>query len=191
MLSEEGREIPYAERRHWERFWLVDPLDGTKEFVRRNGEFTVNIALIEGQRPVLGVVQVPVTHVLYAGAEGLGAFRRRGSETFALKTDPLPLTAAGLKVVASRSHQDVETEAFLAGLDRPEVVAMGSSLKFMLLAEGSAQLYPRFGPTREWDTAAAQALLTIAGGRVTLRDSDQPLVYNKPSLLNPAFLAQA
>lgn len=191
LLSEEGKHLPYAERQHWQRFWLVDPVDGTKEFIKRNGEFTVNIALIEQQQPVLGVVAVPVSDTLYWGAQGLGAFKESEGQTQALRTRPLPLEQTGLKVVASRSHRDQRTEDFLEGLNQPEIVSMGSSLKFMLLAEGSAQIYPRFAPTMEWDTAAAQAILEIAGGKVEIAGTQEPLVYNKENLLNPYFLAQA
>ncbi|MEZ0370266.1 MAG: 3'(2'),5'-bisphosphate nucleotidase CysQ, partial [Candidatus Sericytochromatia bacterium] len=137
LLSEEGKHLPYEERRHWERFWLVDPLDGTKEFIKRNGEFTVNIALIEGQAPVLGVVHVPVTDVLYAALRGQGAFKEAAGVRSELHTALAQVTDPRLRVVASRSHRDADTEAFLASLDAPEVVSMGSSLKFMLLAEGT------------------------------------------------------
>ena len=191
LLSEEGRDIPYAERRQWQRFWLVDPLDGTKEFIKRNGEFTVNIALIEAGQPILGVVYVPVRDQLYFGARGLGVWKEAGGQTTSLQTVSKPLSTPGLRVVASRSHRDAETESFLAGLTQPEVVSMGSSLKFMLLAEGSADLYPRFAPTMEWDTAAAQAVLELAGGSLLVRDTGQPLSYNKPELRNPHFLARA
>lgn len=189
FLSEEGREIPYHERKDWPRFWLVDPLDGTKEFIKRNGEFAVNIALIENQRAIMGVVAIPVSGVLYWGLEGLGAYKRVDGQDQAIRVQAMP--PQGMKVVASRSHRDAQTDAYLAGLNQPEIVAMGSSLKFMLLAEGQAHLYPRFAPTMEWDTAAPQAILEIAGGSVMLSDQSQPLVYNKAELRNPFFIAQS
>lgn len=188
FLSEEGREIPYAERKDWHRFWLVDPLDGTKEFIKRNGEFAVNIALIENQQAILGVVAIPVTGVIYWGVQGQGAFKRVNGQDTAIQVQATP--SQGMKVVASRSHRDPQTDAYLAELNQPEVVSMGSALKFMLLAEGQAHLYPRFAPTMEWDTAAPQAVLEFAGGSVMLTDLSQPLVYNKPELRNPFFIAR-
>lgn len=196
LLSEEGRNIPYAERKAWEMFWLVDPLDGTKEFIKRNGEFTVNIALIRAQRPVLGVIYVPVTDVLYYAAQGLGAWRLDRAAAGADRGTAvrLPATDAGrpCTVVASRSHLSPETEAFLQELKgrhgRMEIVSAGSSLKFCLVAEGKADVYPRFAPTMEWDTAAGQAIVAEAGGTV-VRSTDQvAMVYNKEDLLNPWFL---
>lgn len=191
LLSEEGRQLDYETRRDWPRFWLVDPLDGTKEFIKRNGEFTVNIALVEAQTPILGVVYVPVTDVLYAGLAGVGAFKESQGVREPIQALEARLSDPGLKVVASRSHRDAQTEAFLAGLAQPEVVSMGSSLKFMLLAEGAAQVYPRFAPTMEWDTAAAEAILTAAGGSILKMPEAVPMVYNKPDLLNPFFLARS
>lgn len=186
VLSEESAKIDYQERAAWNRFWLVDPLDGTKEFINRNGEFTVNIALIENQRAVLGVVYVPVTNVMYFAADGLGAFKQQGaSAAQAIRTRHY----AGKKpiVVASRSHAGPETEAFLKSLGEHDVVSMGSALKLCLVAEGAADVYPRLGPTMEWDTAAAQCVVEAAGGRVTDLKR-QVLVYNKSSLLNPWFM---
>jgi 3'(2'), 5'-bisphosphate nucleotidase len=170
-----------------ERFWLVDPLDGTKEFIARNGEFTVNIALVEHRRPVLGLVHAPAQDVTY-WAEGGRAFRRRGSGT----AEPIavrPVPAEGAVVVHSRSHVDeAELAAYLAALARPERRVSGSSIKFCLLASGEADLYPRFGRTMEWDTAAGQAVLEAAGGRVTTLDG-APLAYGKPGFANPDFIA--
>lgn len=185
VMSEESSGIDYDTRRHWERFWLVDPLDGTKEFIKRNGEFTVNIALIEGQRPVLGVVHVPVTQTTYFAAVGEGAWRRDGEET------AHAIAVAGkahepLRVAGSRSHAGSRLKAYLERLGEHELVSMGSSLKLVLVAEGKADLYPRLGPTSEWDTAAAQCVVEQAGGMVT-DVSMQPLQYNKPSILNPEF----
>lgn len=188
LLSEEGRSIDYAERRDWPAYWLIDPLDGTKEFLKRNGEFTVNIALMRQQRPVLGVIYVPVSQTLYWN-EGHQAYKQQGEQTRHLQATNFDFSHAGLGVVASRSHRDAETEAFLASLSAPRILAMGSSLKFMLLAEGQAQLYPRFAPTMEWDTAAADAILAAAGGRILQMPERTPLAYNKPQLRNPSFLA--
>ncbi len=190
VLSEEGRAVPYAVRAAWRRFWLVDPLDGTKEFLKHNGEFTVNIALIEDGRPVLGVVYAPALDVLYTGAAGEGAFRRAGAGP----DERLPLAArpARFTVVASRSHMDADTaaciEAFRARHGAVEQRSIGSSLKLCLVAEGAAQAYPRYAPTMEWDTAAAQAVVEAAGGRVLARGTSDPVRYNKPDLHNPPFL---
>ena len=188
ILSEESQDVPYHERRHWSSFWLVDPLDGTREFMQRNGEFTVNIALIQQQRPVLGVVHVPVLHLTYWAAEGHGAFRTTGDLTAPLQAHTT--LSSPLKVVASRSHAGAETQAFLDHLrqDYPlEVVSKGSAMKLCMVAEGAADLYPRLGPTMEWDTAAAQCVVEQAGGRVTTL-ADVPLQYNKENLLNPFFM---
>ncbi len=201
LLSEEGRNIPYEERKAWPVFWLVDPLDGTKEFIRRNGEFTVNIALVRETRPVLGVIYLPVTDVLYFAARGLGAWRqerasadrgRRGT------AEALPLPAGAERpftVVASRSHLSPETEAYLRDLggrhSMMEIASAGSSLKFCLVAEGRADVYPRFGPTMEWDTAAGQAIVEEAGGTVVRSEDGSEMRYNKEDLLNPWFIASA
>ena len=189
ILSEESaEEVDFATRAGWDRYWLVDPLDGTKDFVKRNGEFTVNVALIEDHAPVLGVVAAPAKGICYAAARGLGARRydARGA------VSPLAVRAPAAKpwrVAASRSHADPRTEAFIRGLGPSERIAIGSSLKFCLVAEGRIDVYPRFGPTCEWDTAAAQCVVEEAGGRVTGVDLD-PLLYNaRDSLLNPYFLA--
>ena len=188
VLSEESPLIPFAKRSLWTRYWLVDPLDGTREFVKRNGEFTVNLALIEAHRPILGVVVAPVTGVCYFAAQGIGAYKQElGLKAGRIQTRTLsdgPITVAG-----SRSHGNAVTRAFIARLGDTEVIGIGSSLKSCLVAEGRADIYPRFGPTSEWDTAAAQCVVEEAGGRVT-DTSLQPLVYNtRESLNNPAFLA--
>lgn len=187
LLSEESADIDFAVRSSWPEYWLVDPLDGTKEFVNRNGEFTVNIALIRGHEPLLGVVHVPVTGVTYAGVVGAGATRQ------AAGGEPEPIqvrtpSADPVRVVGSRSHANPRLQHHLKPLGAYEMVSMGSSLKFCLLAEGRADLYPRLGPTSEWDTAAAHAVVLAAGGRIVTLDN-RPLQYNcKPSLLNPGFL---
>ncbi len=187
LLSEESAAAPYEVRTGWERFWLVDPLDGTKEFVNRNGEFAVNLALVEGGRPVLGVVYVPVLGMSYYACRGRGAFKHKGTEPpRALRTRPVP---DGKPVVAaSRSHAGPHLAAFLARLGPHATVHMGSSLKLCLVAEGAADLYPRLGPTMEWDTAAAQCIVEEAGGAVLDRHG-RALTYNKPDLHNPWFVA--
>ncbi len=192
ILSEEGKDIPYEARKNWKQFWLVDPLDGTKEFIKRNDEFTVNIALIENQQPILGVLAVPVTGVIYYAAKGLGVYKKNSVNCSKLQvpSQHQPVTSnlkPVTKVVASRSHMNKETEDFIAKLDNPEVVSAGSSLKFMLLAEGKADIYPRFGPTMEWDTAAGHAILKELGINVIKSDGN-PLQYNKADLLNPYFI---
>jgi 3'(2'), 5'-bisphosphate nucleotidase len=185
-LSEEGGEIPFAERRNWTRLWLADPLDGTREFVKRNGEFTVNIALIEDGRPTLGVVHAPVLATTYYAAEGAGAWKQVGAgaptRVNAVATQQPP------RLVASRSHATPELQALLTRLPSHETLHVGSSLKFCLVAEGRADLYPRLGPTSEWDTAAGQCIVEAAGGIVT-DTAGSPLRYNaRASLLNPHFL---
>jgi len=188
VLSEEAAEQHAREvRGQWREFWLVDPLDGTKEFIGRNGEFTVNVALVRDHRPVLGVVGAPVLGLTFYGAEGIGAFRMQAGAT------PTPIhvrpAANPLVVVGSRSHRGDSLDGVLAKLGAHELRPMGSSLKFCLVAEGSADFYPRLGPTSEWDTAAAQAVVEAAGGAVTTLDG-LPLRYNeRDTLLNPHFLA--
>lgn len=188
ILSEEGKNIPYSVRKQWEYFWLVDPLDGTKEFLKRNGEFTVNIALVHHQTPVLGVVTVPATGDIYYGVRGMGAFRKQSGVAMRLSVrKPATLEDPGLRVIASRSHMDPDTEQFVARLKHPVIFSAGSSLKFMRLATGEADVYPRFAPTMEWDTAAAHAIVKEVGLSVRAQDGTE-LMYNKESLLNPFFL---
>ena len=193
VLSEEGRSIPYSERKSWQQFWMVDPLDGTKEFVKRNGEFTVNIALIENGRSVMGVLLVPVTGKLYWAVKGEGAYLQASAEAEPQRLQVEPQQAGeNAKIVASRSHQNDATIAFMADFPQAETLSMGSSLKFMLVAEGLAHLYPRLAPTMEWDTAAAQIIVEEAGGAVVqFENQEQPVVYNKENLLNPHFLCRA
>lgn len=193
VLSEESAEIPVEQRQQWRRYWLVDPLDGTKEFIKRNGEFTVNIALIEEGRPVLGVVYTPVKDITHSAARGVGACRQEGDGApVPIRVRPLDLEAVAM--VASRSHAGDALKDFQRRLaeqaEKIETVGMGSSLKICLVAEGKADIYPRLGPTSEWDTAAAQCVLETAGGTMTDIDG-RPLIYNKESLLNPWFLAIA
>ncbi|MCM8854196.1 MAG: 3'(2'),5'-bisphosphate nucleotidase CysQ [Candidatus Thiodiazotropha sp.] len=188
VLSEESSKIPFSTRQQWQRYWLIDPLDGTREFVKRNGEFTVNIALIENQQPSFGVVYAPILKTTYYGIPGDGAWKQEGEN---------PSQAIGVAakrrqptlVAGSRSHAGDSLLRFLQKLGDHELLSMGSSLKLCLVAEGKADIYPRLGLTSEWDTAAAQAVIEAAGGRVTTLDL-QPLRYNtKDSLLNPHFLA--
>jgi 3'(2'), 5'-bisphosphate nucleotidase len=186
IISEESGLPDFEERRAWRRYWIVDPLDGTREFVNRNGEFTVNIALIEDGKPVLGVVHVPVLDKTYVGCEGLGAQRREGD------ADPVPIeivatSAQPVRIVGSRSHRGTSLDAFLERVGDYDMIPMGSSLKFCVVAEGGADLYPRLGPTSEWDTAAAQAVVEQAGGAVVTLDG-KPMKYNqKEDILNPHF----
>jgi len=186
ILSEESAQIVYEERSGWQRFWLVDPLDGTKEFIKRNGEFTVNIALIENGEPILGVVYAPVLDVCYFAARGVGAFVRRGTEEAHAIRVKEPVPGEPVNVVASRSHADERTTALLQKLGDYQCISMGSSLKLCLVAEGTAHFYPRLGPTMEWDTAAAHAVVKQAGGRVC-NEKGVELCYNKMDLHNPEF----
>ena len=188
VLSEESETShAYDVRGQWRRLWLVDPLDGTREFISHNGEFTVNVALIQDHRPVLGVVAAPALGVIYYAAAGHGAFRRTDADP------PEPITvrraATPLVIVGSRSHRGDTLDAMLGRIGPHELRPMGSALKFCLVAEGSADFYPRLGPTSEWDTAAAQAVLEVAGGAV-IRLDGRPLDYNaRETILNPEFLA--
>lgn len=204
VLSEEGREMPYAERAPWNQLWIVDPIDGTKEFIKRNGEFTVNIALVEAGRPVLGVIYVPVSGELYFADAEQGAFKVLcpADQTLpseeALQTQaqalPLPRENRPFTVVASRSHISPETAEFVEGLkaEHGEVatISKGSSLKLCMVAEGLADCYPRFAPTMEWDTAAGQAICTAAGFDVIDQSTGVTMTYNREALLNSWFLVK-
>lgn len=186
ILSEEGADISWEERKHWRRFWLIDPIDGTKDFTQRTGEFTVNIALIEDGVPVLGVVTAPALKEAFWGIKGEGAFKRdRTGHVHRIRTseprDPL-------RIVASKNHLNDETRAFIDGLGAHETLQAGSSLKFCRIAEGHADIYPRMGPTSEWDTGAAHAVLLAAGGNVKTFEGDA-LAYGKEQILNPNFIA--
>ena len=200
IISEENREIPFSERGDWEECWIVDPLDGTKEFVKRNGEFTVNIALVRNGDPVIGVIYVPVSKVLYFTNEsGTASYKTEISDVSlvndALITSSTPLRPLNswdspVKVVGSRSHLNDDTKNFIAGLEEEhqvEIVSKGSSLKFCLVAEGAAHVYPRYAPTMEWDTAAGQAICEAVGVAVVKVPEMTPLRYNKENLLNPYF----
>lgn len=190
VLSEESSAIPFGERRHWGSYWLVDPLDGTKEFISKNGDFTVNIAMVQNHAPVAGVVHIPVEGLSYYGVVGAGAYRRKtGGAPEPIRVQPLG--HGPVRVVASRSHHGELLDGYLAKLGPHETLSRGSALKFCLVAEGAADVYPRLGPTSEWDTGAGHAVLLAAGGQVIAVDGTA-LGYNqKDSLLNPHFLAYA
>lgn len=185
VLSEESESIPYDERRQWKKFWLVDPLDGTKEFIKRTGDFTVNIALIENGEPILGVVHAPVLGVTYFAEKGTGAFKAtsRGESRISVRSS----NADALCIVASKDHAGPQVAAMLEKLPGAELTSMGSSLKFCLVAEGVADLYPRFVPTMEWDTGAAQCVVEAAGGSVMTLDGGR-LIYQKEVLRNPSVI---
>ncbi len=215
VLSEEGREIPYSERKTWERLWIVDPLDGTKEFIKRNGEFTVNIALVEYFKPVLGVVYAPIQDILYFAAKGIGSYKLKHPDIGELsvkdavegddqimenliqqaerlpvdRPEDMPFTIAG-----SRSHAGPELKKFVEEKRREhgdvQFISAGSSLKICLVAEGVADLYPRLGPTCEWDTAAGQAIAEHAGAKVLNFHTGEPLKYNRDDVLNPWFIVR-
>ncbi len=187
VLSEEAADIPWAERSQWPTYWLVDPLDGTREFIKRNGEFTVNIALVEQNEPIFGVVHAPVTGETWHARQGRNAYRRVGEVDTPIRTRA-PATGK-LKVAASRSHRDARTQAFLDAMGPIEEVALGSSLKFCRIAEGALDVYPRFGPTSEWDTAAAQCVLEAAGGALLAPDGRAFRYNRRETLLNGDFIA--
>ncbi len=190
VLSEESAAIPYSTRRTWSQYWLVDPMDGTREFVKRNGEFTVNIAFIDAGRPLLGVIQRPVSSVCYYGICGQGAYKQNadGSKTV-MSTKSTDLNE--LVIVSSRSHGNAKQQAFLEQFPGAEVVSVGSSLKLCMIAEGLIDIYPRFGPTSEWDIAAAQAIVEEAGGIMADMGNKRLLYNQKDSLINPWFVAIA
>lgn len=195
ILSEEGRSIDYSERKNWELFWLVDPLDGTKEFVKRNDEFTVNIALIDRNSPIGGVVYVPVTHIIYWASPG-GSFKAfvDGEKVSVQSVQQLPLNISNEKfiIAGSRSHLSPETVSFIQSIDTKgkdiELKSKGSSLKICMVAEGIADIYPRLAPTMEWDTAAGHAIVKYAGKNIYQMENKEPVVYNKENLLNPWFV---
>lgn len=199
VLSEEGKEIPFDERKKWEYYWLVDPLDGTKEFIKRNGEFTVNIALMHNNQPVAGVIFQPVTGVAYAGivGEGLYRFLRNDKPEFTKEKKieiAQEINDSLVRVIASRSHKSVETEEFILKLKDSkkniELLNAGSSLKLCMIADGRADVYPRFAPTMEWDTAAGHALLKSVGKNIYLHPAGTEMKYNKPVLINDWFIAR-
>ena len=204
VLSEEGKHLPYEERARWHTLWIVDPLDGTKEFIKQNGEFTVNIALVEEGVPVFGVIYVPVKETLYWGEPVDGAYKmeevteRAGRSWEEMKASALRLPCAGagdaFVIVASRSHLSAETEDYIEEkrkiYPRVELVSVGSSIKICRVCEGAADEYPRFAPTMEWDTAAGHAIAKASGVEIYQVGKEEPLVYNKPDLLNPWFIVK-
>jgi len=190
ILSEEGEKIDFSTRKIWNRFWLIDPLDGTKEFINRNGEFTVNIALIENNTPVMGVVYAPVKNKLWYGLKNHGSFIiNKNQEPIKIsKEEP---SGKIVKIVSSRSHaNNKKLKKYLKQFEKFEIVSMGSSIKMCLVADGSAHYYPRFGPTMEWDTGAAHAVVKYADGNIYNIDTNKELTYNKESLLNPGFIVK-
>jgi 3'(2'), 5'-bisphosphate nucleotidase len=197
ILSEEGEIPDYSVRKNWKRFWLVDPLDGTKEFIRRNNEFTVNIALVEDSSPVAGVVYVPVAGTLYWG-DSDGSYRalydNEGKQFSDIVQLPIRLDKQSYVIAGSRSHMNAETDTFIRSVDtkgKPlEIKSRGSSLKICMVAEGEADLYPRLSPTMEWDTAAGHAIVKFAGKNLLLFDSKEPLTYNRRDLVNPWFIVE-
>lgn len=195
LLSEEGNYIRYEERKNWEYFWLVDPLDGTKEFIKRNGEFTVNIALIHTNIPVAGVIYAPYLDILYYGSKETGVYKIENGRQLQLSFLPKKKTIEELQqqseitIVASKSHMNEDTRTFISQFKNVKLSSLGSSLKLMLLAEGSADIYPRLAPTMEWDTAAGHALLRSLNKGVYQTNLDSELLYNKEDLLNPSFIA--
>lgn len=203
IISEENRQLDFEERKDWTRCWIVDPLDGTKEFVKRNGEFTVNIALVEDGNPVLGVIYVPVSKELYFTSEDGKASKKITIPSEAISVEEVlenavkikPNTSISeVKIVGSRSHLNEETKNFISTLEKDrkvEIVTKGSSLKFCLLAEGLAHIYPRYAPTMEWDTAAGHAICKVVGVSVTDQTTGKEMKYNKPNLLNNYFVAKA
>ncbi len=191
IISEENKIVPYDVRKNYDYYWLIDPLDGTKEFIKRNGEFTVNIALVCKGKVVMGVVYTPVTKELYWASNGDGAFLEKEGKIEQIYAPEFTLQDKGINVVCSRSHLNEETKAFIDQLNEPNLVSKGSSLKFLELATGAAHLYPRVAPTMEWDTAAAQIVLEEAGGKVLQYNTEDAVVYNKENLLNPYFVAYA
>jgi len=202
IMSEEGIHLPYEDRKDWKECWIVDPLDGTKEFIKRNDEFTVNVALVIDGKAVAGVIYVPVYRQLYFADEQLGAFRcdeitenaKLEELISASKQLPIKQDRTGVRVVGSRSHMNDETRLFIDSLkdngDEVEIVSKGSSLKLCLIAEGSADVYPRYAPTMEWDIAAGHAIVSASGGKVLHLNSDEELSYNKADLLNPWFMCK-
>lgn len=193
ILSEESENAPWATRQQWDRYWLVDPLDGTKEFVKKNGEFTVNIALIEQGEPVWGVVSAPALgETYYGGTATKGSWKEDAQgQAIAIAVSAAPTGTSGWRIMGSRSHQSEAFKQLVADFEQPVIKSVGSSLKICLVAEGEADLYPRLGPTCEWDTGAAHAVLLGAGGQLNHAETGEPLRYNQSdSVLNPFFIAK-
>jgi 3'(2'), 5'-bisphosphate nucleotidase len=191
IISEENETLSYMDRAGWEYCWVVDPLDGTKEFIKRNGEFTTNVALVKGDAAIAGVIYAPALDEMYWAIFGSGAYSEINDEVEKMQVLNYSKSDENLKLVCSRSHLNDATQAIVNEYNNPELVASGSSLKFMKIAKGDAHVYPRMAPTMEWDTCAAQAILEEAGGLVLQAGSEEAVVYNKENLLNPSFIALA
>ena len=192
VISEESKSIEYNERRNWEEYWLVDPLDGTKEFIKKNGEFTVNIALIKNNKPHLGIVYCPAQKTLYYNDDEKNVYKKVGEDITNLnKRNSVNESSEGLRVVVSRSHMSEETSEYVSKLIKPKLISCGSSLKFLYIADDKADIYPRFGPTMEWDTGAAHSILNALDIQVINLETGRELSYNKENLLNPHFIIKA
>ena len=192
IISEESKSVEYNERRNWEEYWLVDPLDGTKEFIKKNGEFTVNIALIKNNKPHLGIVYCPTQDTLYYNDHEKNVFKKVGDNITTLNNrGPVSENSKGLRVVVSRSHMSEETSEYVNKLSNPKLISCGSSLKFLYIADDKADIYPRFGPTMEWDTGAAHSILNALDIQVINLETGRELTYNKENLLNPHFIIKA
>lgn len=192
VISEESKSIEYNERKNWEEYWLVDPLDGTKEFIKKNGEFTVNIALIKNNKPHLGIVYCPTQKTLYYNDHEKNVYKKVGEDIATLnKRNSVNESAEGLRVVVSRSHMSEETSEYVSKLSEPKLISCGSSLKFLYIADDKADIYPRFGPTMEWDTGAAHSILNALDIQVINLETGRELSYNKENLLNPHFIIKA
>ena len=190
IISEEKKIIEFDKRKKWKYYWLVDPLDGTKEFIKKNGEFTVNIALIKNNIPYIGIVYCPTFKTLYWNDPKTGSYKKHINNVIKLKKrEEINFKDPNLRVVTSRSHMNEETESFLTKLNKPQIVPVGSSLKILFLAENNADIYPRYGPTMEWDTAAAHAIANGSNVKLFKSNDKSEISYNKKSLLNPFFLA--
>ena len=188
IIAEESDQIDFEKRKDFDFYWLVDPLDGTKEFINRNGDFTVNIALIHKNKPVMGIVYVPLEKKLYWGIEGKGAYLEYKDKISKLKAKKIDLNQKGLKILVSRSHLDSKTKEYINKFEEPVIEQRGSALKFLLIAEGKADIYFRFSPTMEWDTAASHIILKEAGSNILNIETKEELKYNKKSLINPGFI---
>ncbi len=201
ILSEEGKHAPFSERKQWSRLWIIDPIDGTKEFINRNGEFTINIALVENENPILGVIYAPAINTIYFAAKNIGSFKlnnisgNESAENLINNSISLPCQSPpeNFTIVASRSHSSKETDLFIKTLERQygkiETKHVGSSLKLCMIAEGSAHIYPRFVPTMEWDIAAGHAICLFANSNVIDYKTDRPMTYNRENLQNNWFMA--
>lgn len=194
IISEENKKIDYNNRRNYDYAWIVDPIDGTKEFVKKNGEFTINIGLIFKNTPVFGIVSVPVTGDIYYGIDGVGSYKLSKNNTTQLIVSPKDFNDSNIRITVSNSHLNNKTSEFISKFNNPELVRVGSSIKLLYIAENKADIYPRIAPTSEWDTCAAHAVVKFAGGRVVIYQENKSydeldeVIYNKSNLLNPYFI---